>query len=384
MSTFKTATATKSDIKMDLGEESALMNLPLMRHFDVSELKTTKGELKPGAKMISHFLMLIAGISALYFFGVYAAPIIFVALGKLLAVLLSVGILFFVWLARRPIRMIMDNIAKNFHKFAVRQDPFGRLEKAKQDMIANKRRFQVAKAKISNLKTKSESESAKSEEEAKEYQQSIQRANEKSHKLKAKMVEIVSKGGEEAKNTDEYTHYNKEWMEEVANGTRLMSKYQQAKIHTVKYGARAHTMGTLDRKLVLVGTSIDIKIDDFDSTVEILKKDYEFAKNSREATQSAKDAMRFTSEWEVDYALEVVTDTIIDDIANTAANLRDIDDFTNLYGVDSDELYAKLEQTAKNISIGEDTAPQSKVYKNPDYILTTDDKVKGGDMTSIF
>ena len=173
-------------------------------------------------------------------------------------------------------------------------------------------------------------------------------------------------------------------MKAVSMGRRLESKYEQAKEHTIKYGARANVMGTLDRKLVLVGTSIDIKIDAFDATVEILKKEKKFADAAKNATQTAKDAMLFTTGWELDYALEVITETVINDIAVTASNLRDINDFTDQHGVDSDELYASLERTANNIKIGEDTVVSAKKYKNPDYVLTTEDKKDLKGMESIF
>ena len=374
--------ATKTDTAFQLGNDSRLMNLPIMKHFNVDELKTSDGSLKPGAKMVFHFLVIMLGIGGLYFFGTYAAPIIFVAIGKTLAILASLGILVFTYMARKPIFMFLEMVSRNIHKFVVRQDPFRILEKAREGQLANKRSFQIAKTKISNLKTKSESAAAESEKEANAYQDKIIRARDKAAKIKADREALLANGG--TKDTDEYVNLDKEWMLAVSTGNRVQNKYEQAKEHTIKYGARAAVMGTLDRKLVLVGTSIDIKIDDFDATIEILKKDYEFAKTSREATQSARDAIMFAEGWELDYALEVVTETIINDIANTAANLRDIDDYTNQFGVDSDELYASLERTANNIKIGEDVAPSAQKYKAIDYIPTTEDKKDLHGMETIF
>jgi len=64
--------------------------------------------------------------------------------------------------------------------------------------------------------------------------------------------------------------------------------------------------------------------------------------------------------------------------------LKDIDNYANSYGVDSDELYANLEKVANKISLGEETVPSSKKYNNPDYKLNTEDKSKSGGLESIF
>ena len=89
---------------------------------------------------------------------------------------------------------------------------------------------------------------------------------------------------------------------------------------------------------MMVETSMDIKVLDFDATVEILKKDYEFAQKSKSATEAAKSAMMFSKGWELEYALDVVTSTIASDIAQTTGNLRDIDTLTATYAVDNHEL----------------------------------------------
>jgi hypothetical protein len=366
--TFKTGTKMSTDT----ASASGVMNLPYMQHFNVDNLKTSDGQLKPGAKMIFHFLLLLTVVGTLYGLGVYALPIIFVAVGKIIAIALSVTAVVFAYLARRPFFMLLEGISRNLHKFAIRQDPFRILDKAREGQLENKRKFQLAQSKISTLKSQTESEALQSEQNANEYQDKIQRAFKKAAEIKEARAALLANGG--TKDSDEYVELDKEWMIAVSDGNRLENKYQQAKTHTITYGSRAAVMGSLDRKLVLVGTSIDIKIDDFDATIEILKKEFEYAKNARLATETAKDAMLFANGWELDYALEVVTNTIIDDIANTAANLKDIDDYTKMYGVDSDELYANLEKTANNIKIGSDVAPSARKYKATDYKLTSEDK----------
>jgi hypothetical protein len=143
-------------------------------------------------------------------------------------------------------------------------------------------------------------------------------------------------------------------------------------------------MKKFSQKLSMVETSMEIKIADFDATVEMLKKDYEFSQKSRAATDAAKSAMGFTKTWELEYALDVVTSTIAEDIAITAGNIKDIDTLTSQYSLDSDDLYANLNLLADNIRVGKDVIPVAQNYMNPEYQLTQDDKMKSGGFQDLF
>jgi hypothetical protein len=134
----------------------------------------------------------------------------------------------------------------------------------------------------------------------------------------------------------------------------------------------------------MVETAMEIKISDFDATVEMLKKDYEFGQKSNAATTAAKNAMGFTKGWEFDYALDVVTSTIAADIAITAGNLKDIETLTTNYTLDSDELFANLNAVADKIKVGEDIIPSSKQYNNPEYVLSSTDRQKSGGFGELF
>ena len=134
----------------------------------------------------------------------------------------------------------------------------------------------------------------------------------------------------------------------------------------------------------MVETSMDIKILDFDATIEILKKDFDFAQKAKYATDAAKSAMLFTKGWELEYAIDVVTSTISSDIAITTGNLKDIDSLTKNYAIDSDELYTNLDMLANNIRTGNEMLPDAKKYNNPEYVLTQDDKMKSGGFGDIF
>ena len=111
---------------------------------------------------------------------------------------------------------------------------------------------------------------------------------------------------------------------------------------------------------------------------------YEFAKNAKAATESAKSAMMFTKDWELEYALEVVTSTIAQDIAKTSENLIDIDALTSKYSVDNDELYSRLDSLADEIKTGENTIPDSTKYTSPNYKMSKEDKQNAGGFGDIF
>jgi hypothetical protein len=170
----------------------------------------------------------------------------------------------------------------------------------------------------------------------------------------------------------------------VSESQRVSSQLSQSKDFVQKYGSRAAIMKKFGQKLVMVETSMDIKVLDFDATIEILKKDYEFAEKSKMATEAAKSAMLFTKGWELEYALDVVTSTIASDISITAGNLKDIDTLTSQYAVDSDELYSNLDSLANSIRVGTDEIPSAKNYNNPEYKLTQDDKMKSGGFGNMF
>jgi hypothetical protein len=151
-----------------------------------------------------------------------------------------------------------------------------------------------------------------------------------------------------------------------------------------KYGSRAHVIGKLDRKLNMVDTAMEIKIADFDVSIDMLKKEYAFAEAAKQATEQAKSAMLFTKDWELEYALDVVTSTIAMDLATTNENLIDLDSLTSQYSLDSDELYTKLDKLADQIKTDSFTVPQSKQYSNPNYKLTDEDRAESKGFGDIF
>jgi hypothetical protein len=116
----------------------------------------------------------------------------------------------------------------------------------------------------------------------------------------------------------------------------------------------------------------------------MLKKDFAFGQKLNSATTAAKSALGFTSDWQRDYALEVINQTISSDIAISSGNFKDIESLTSNYNLNSDELFDNLNLIADKIQTGNDLVPQAKQYSNPEYKLTGDDKVKSGGFTELF
>lgn len=367
-------------------EKTALSELPILKHFDESkgEIALSKDTLKKGEKSLFWALALgLLGVGG-YLVWTYIIPPLFTALGQVIAIS-AVGVFLVFLVMMYPVIMKFLRFAtRNIHKALIKSDPFNELEEQKQKMIKNREIFKTTKAKLKGLKNEMEIEAGKSEKEAKNFQEEVLSLQRQSERLKSAMDEMVKQHGVAAKDTDEYVALQSELAKKLSDSQRVSTQYEQSKTFIQKYGVRANVLGKMDRKLTLAGTAIDIKIADFDATVTMLRKEYEFAKNAKAATESAKSAMMFTKDWELEYALEVVTSTIAQDIARTSENLIDIDSLTSQYSVDSDELYTRLDNLADKIKTGDNTIPDSTKYTSPNYKMTKEDKQSAGGFGDIF
>lgn len=367
-------------------EKNTLLSLPILKHFDESkgEIALKSDVLKKGEKSL--FLALAIGLLGIggYLVWTYIIPPLFTMLGQAIA-LSATGIFLVFLIMMYPVIMKGLRFAtRNIHKALIQSDPFNELEEQKQKMIKNREVFKNTKAKLKGLKNEMEVEANKSEKEAKSFQEEVLSLQRQSERLKSSMDEMVRLNGVAAKDTDEYVALQSELARKLSDSQRISTQYEQSKGFIQKYGVRANVLGKMDRKLTLAGTAIDIKIADFDATVTMLQKEYEFARNAKEATESAKSAMMFTKDWELEYALEVVTSTIAQDIAKTSENLIDIDALTSKYSVDNDELYSKLDTLADEIKTGENTIPDSTKYSSQNYKMTKEDKLSSGGFGDIF
>ncbi len=375
---MQTKTETATSFKANLSE------LPILKHFDKNEITTKVDNFRKGEKGMFWFFKLAALIGVGYLTWTYVLPPVFQAIGQFMAVA-ATGILIVAAIIMAPV--ILKGIrlfTRAIHKALIKYDPFAQLEIEKQKMLENQRTFRTAKGNIASLKTEMEVEAANAEKEAETGQTRIIALQGKAEKIKMEMDSMVQTMGVAAKSEDDYVNRASELQKILAEAQRVANKLNQSKDFVQKYGSRAAIMKKMGQKLTMVETVMDIKIQDFDATVDMLKKDYEFGQKSNAATSAAKSAMGFTKGWEFDYALDVVTSTIANDIAITAGNLRDIETLTSNYSLDSDELYANLNAVADKIKVGQDIIPEAKQYSNPEYTLTQSDRVKSGGFGDLF
>jgi hypothetical protein len=376
---MSTQTQTKtSTLQANLGE------LPILKHFDQNQIAKNVDSFRKGEKNLFWFLKL--GVFGAVAWGAwtYVLPPVFQALGQF-AALAATGIAIVGLVIAAPV--IVKGIrlfTRKMHKALIKYDPFAQLELERQKMIQNQTTFRIAKSNIAQLKNDMESEAAKSETEANAGQTRIIALQGKAEKIKMEMDAMVKAKGIEAKAEDEYVNLAADLQKTLAEAQRVANKLTQAKDFIQKYGSRASIMKKMGQKLTMVETAMDIKISDFDATVEMLKKDYAFGQKANAATSAAKSALGFTKGWEFDYALDVVTSTISADIAMTSGNLRDIETLTSNFNLDSDEMFANLNQIADKIKVGADVIPEAKQYSNPEYKLTQSDRVKSGGFGELF
>jgi hypothetical protein len=357
-------------------ESSKLNTLPILKHFSPGEIKLNPQEWRKGEFGLFSVLTILGLVFGGYMLWVYVLPV----LGYILQMVTAGAVVLLLLLARQPIYKFFKSIARIMHKSVIRHNPFGELENQEQLMKASEKKFVESRAKISNLRDQMKTESVIQQKEALRLQEDIESYNAKAKKLQERKVSITDQ------DSDEYVEIVNEIDTLVSSSERAMHLYQQAKDFTTKYADRGAIMSKLDRKLSRIATKIKIKILDFQATIEILKRDFNFAENSRVATEAAKNAMLFDKSWELDYAMEVITSTIASDLAATASNLSDIDMMTGslMNQMDDDAMFAKLDKLATSIKTGEDSVPDTKKYNNPEYKRTSADKAVNPGFEEIF
>jgi hypothetical protein len=361
-----------------------LAELPILKHFSENEISNKVDTFRKGEFTLFQLLKLGVFGAIAYVLWIYVLPTVFQAIGQMLAVAATGVMIVGLIIAAPVIVKGLRVLTRTLHKSIIHYDPFGQLELEREKMIANQLTFRKAKQNISSLKQEMEVEAKKSEEEAENGQTRILSLQGKAEKFKVQMEEMVRQKGVDAKSEDEYVNLASEFQKTVAEAQRVANKLQQAKDFIQKYGSRALIMKKMGQKLTMVETAMEIKISDFDATVDMLKKDYEFGQKANAATTAAKSALGFTKGWEFDYALDVVTSTISADIAVTAGNLKDIETLTSNYTLDSDELFTSLNVIADKIKVGNDIIPSAKSYNNLEYQITTNDRLKSGGFTDLF
>lgn len=365
-------------------ESNKVLELPILKHFEKSQITFNPKNWRKGEKGIAWVVGLVLLGTIAWGLYQFILPIVFTWIGQVLGAIAAAVLVIAFFIMLPVIIKAMKKLARSMHKMLIRYDPFGELEEQKDKMIQNRVQFKEAKAKIKAIKSNMESESIKAEKEAKDYQDKVLLLQSRAEATKNKMRDIEQKKGEAAKDSDEYVELQTNIMKTLSEAQRVSHMLNQSTSLVRKYGSRAHVIGKLDRKLNMVDTAMEIKIADFEVSIDMLKKEHAFAQAARSATEQAKSAMLFTKGWELEYALDVVTDTIALDLASTRENLLDLDSLTSQYSLDSDELYTKLDKLADQIKTDNYDIPESKKYSNPNYQLSQEDKQESKGFGDIF
>jgi chromosome segregation ATPase len=365
-------------------ETNKVLELPILKHFEKAEISFNPQNWRKGEKGIGTIVGLVILGTIAWGLYKYILPIVFTWVGQVLGAI-AVAVLVIAFFILLPVIIKgLKRFARFLHKLLIKYDPFGELEEQKQKMVQNRVEFKQAKAKIKAIKSNMESESIKAEKEAKDYEEKVLTLQSRAESTKKKLTEMEQKLGEAAKDSDEYVEHQTGLMKTLSEAQRVSHMLNQSTSLVRKYGSRAHVIGKLDRKLNMVDTAMEIKIADFEVSIDMLKKEYAFAEASKQATEQAKSAMLFTKGWELEYALDVVTNTIALDLATTKENLLDLDSLTSQYSMDSDELYSKLDKLADQIKTDNYAIPESKKYQNPNYKMTAEDKIESKGFGDIF
>jgi hypothetical protein len=365
-------------------ETNKVLELPILKHFEAKEISLNPKNWRKGEKGIGVVVGLVLVGTVAWGLYRYILPIVFTWIGQVLGAIAAAVLVIAFFILLPVIIKGLRKVARTLHKMLIKHDPFGELEEQKQKMIQNRVQFKQAKAKIKAIKSNMEAESIKAEKEAKEYQEKVLLLQERAEATKNKMHEMEQRMGEGAKDSDDYVEQQTGIMRTLSEAQRISHLLNQSTGLVRKYGSRAHVIGKLDRKLNMVDTAMEIKIADFEVSIDMLKKEYAFAEAAKQATEQAKSAMLFTKNWELEYALDVVTTTIAMDLATTRENLYDLDSLTSQYSTDSDELYSKLDKLADQIKTDNYALPESKKYSNPNYKLSQEDKLESKGFGDIF
>lgn len=366
-------TATKVNL-MDL----QFMKSPLMQNYSENQIVTKVDNFRKGEKNLFWFLKLGVFGAIAYGTWVYVLPPIFQAIGHLLAVaatgVMIVGLIIAAPVILKGIRML----TRGLHKMLIKHDPFGQLAITRQKLIQSISTFRIAKTNLSTLMHDMEIEASNSKKNAEESKTNAIRYKNKCANIKAEMDDMVNKLGSKAKEEDPFVQLNAELLKTLSKAKIEELRFNQANDFTVKFGARANTLKKINQKLVMVEANMDVKLSQFDNMVDSLKTEYETGKKLNAASTAAKNVLGATSDWEAEFALECIAETITHDFAVSASNFKDIESLTSGYDLSSDELFDNLDAFANKLESGVIEINDNKKFLNPDYMLSTDDKNKAG------
>ena len=367
-----------------------LSDLPILKHLEggSGELKVLPANAiapwKRGEKSIAWFAGMGLAAGALYVFFKFVLPVLIAVLTQTLAFLAVAGLLIFAVMLAPFIYKLFRRIVRGLHKMLIKIDPFAELDDQLGKMKDSREEFEKAKAEINACKIQMKQEAVKAEKLAKDASQKVLYAQQEAESLKTKLEKATEKHGDTARETDEYVEMEGRLNAAIGDGNRSVSEAETYKRLVDTFASRANVFAKLDRKLMSYGHAFDEKIKDFATSINLLKTESRAMQSANNATSRARKAMGNGQDWQLDYALEVITNQISSDIANTQANIRDLDSIVRDFNPNDERAYARLEGFANQIKEGQFEVSDPNRVSNPNYKLTPDQKNAGGGLTDIF
>lgn len=366
-----------------------LSDLPILKHLDGGEnklkvLPENMANWKKGEKSIAWFVGLILILGIVYGFFMFVLPIIVAAFTKALAALVVVGTVIFGVMLAPFIFKLFRRIIRGLHKFLIKVDPFAELDDQLGKMKDSRQEFETVKAEINACKIQMKQEAIKAEKLAKDAGQKVVYCQEEAKVLKVKLDKMLEKGGDAARETDDFVELEGKLNAAIGDGNRSVSEAETYRRLVDTFGSRANVFAKLDRKLVGYGHAFDEKLKDFATSINLLKTESRAMAAANNATTRARKVLGQSQDWQLDYALEVISGQIASDIANTQANIRDLDNIVKDFNPNDERAYARLETFANQIKGGEFEVSDPNRVSNPNYKLTQEQKNAGGGITDIF
>ncbi|TAE40712.1 MAG: hypothetical protein EAZ70_03530 [Runella slithyformis] len=367
-----------------------LSELPILKHLDggSGELKVLPPNAiapwKRGEKSIGWFVGagLLAG--GAYIFFTYILPVLINVLTQTLAFLAVAGLLVFAVLLAPFIFKLFRRIVRGLHKMLIKIDPFAELDDQLGKMKDSREEFEKAKAEINACKIQMKQEAVKAEKLAKDAKQKVVYAQQEAESIKEKLQKATDKHGDTARETDEFVEMEGRLSAAIGDGNRSVSEAETYKRLVDTFASRANVFAKLDRKLMSYGHAFDEKIKDFATSINLLKTESRAMESANNATSRARKAIGNSQDWQLDYALEVISNQISSDIASTQANIRDLDSIVRDFNPNDERAYARLETFANQIKDGQFEVSDPNRVANPNYKLSPDQKNAGGGLTDIF
>lgn len=361
---------------------------------DISILKYFE-DVKLGEKakgMITHWrknekpLAWIVRIAlfALLGWGIIAiAPILLSTLSALAASASIVGAGFVLWSIRKPLYKIFRNFVRGFHKLAIKWSPFLEFDDAIQKKLISLDSFRKNKANLKGIRNDFQQMSLNAEAEAKNFLEIFQQNKLRAASLKEDIDEAIKDPN--FKETDTYAKLMVEWNNATAAANRAARNVESNNAWKSKYASRANILAKLDRRLMIKESQIENEIQDFQSNVDMLKKEWAMADTLNRAMAALMAILGQKGEnWETEYAFDVVLSKINEDIAMTAQSLEYLERNTGSFDFDSDEAYKKLDEIAEKLAKEEaNSTPASKIA-NPFHELTPEERKSAGSIGNIF